>query len=293
MAERKMDSREFGLVFAQQLFAVEDLHYGFWSEDLEPSLLNFKTAQQRYTDFLIEAIPPKPEATGGVRVLDIGCGTGHTLVQMLDRGYRADGLVPAPAMAEQVRARLRQRGEQESRLFECTLQAMPAAERNQQYDVALFSESFQYVPMSQAFSLLETIVKPGGYVVICDFFKTEHAGDGQPGDRSFGGGHRYTDFQQLLKDLPFEVLRDEDITRNLSPNLALVNSVLMQRVAPALGTLNRYLQDNKPWLAWLIHLLFRKKFAKIRYKYLSGLRSQETFERYKTYHLIVLRYQPA
>mgnify|MGYP001827102477 FL=1 len=46
---KKMTSRELGLVLAQQLLDVEDLHYGLWDPDMELSLGNIALAQQRYT----------------------------------------------------------------------------------------------------------------------------------------------------------------------------------------------------------------------------------------------------
>ena len=51
-----MDSKEFGLVAAQQLFQVEDLHYGFWDEDQFASLSNWKQAQEKHTQFLFKYI---------------------------------------------------------------------------------------------------------------------------------------------------------------------------------------------------------------------------------------------
>src|SRR5688500_19379785 len=86
-----MHSRELGLVLAQQLGNVEDLHYGLWDPDLELSFANLRVAQQRYSDLILSQLPP---ATGEVRVLDVGCGTGHLISQMLDRGYLADGVIP-------------------------------------------------------------------------------------------------------------------------------------------------------------------------------------------------------
>jgi SAM-dependent methyltransferase len=286
-----MNSKELGLVLGQQILGVDDLHYGLWSDDLPLSFANMAEAQQRYTEMLVSALPP---AEGGeTKVFDIGCGTGHILAQLLDRGYRADGLVPAPKLAEIVRKRLAQRPDKPARLFESTFEAFPVNEHIDYYDAALFSESYQYIPMSASFPILRQIVKPGGLVVICDFFKTEHAGDGQPGDKSFGGGHKMHEFYAELGKHPFTLIEDKDITRQVSPNIKLLDDTLMHKLLPAGQTINRYLADNYPtsWklIKGLFKLFFGKKLAKQKYKYFSGNRSQEVFERYKTYHLIVLK----
>ena len=294
-----MGSKEMGLVLGQQLLGVDDLHYGLWDDDLTLSLSNLAEAQQRYTDLIISALP---SAEGGkTRVIDIGCGTGHILAQLINQGFLADGLVPAPKLAEQVRARLEKYStisdanldKSSARLFENTFEEFPMEEHNNYYDAALFSESYQYIPMSASFPILAHIVKPGGLIVICDFFKTEHDGDGQPGDQSFGGGHRMDQFYAELGKHPFTLLRDEDITKRVSPNIKLVDETLTQKLIPAGQTLNRYLTDNYPKTYGLIkkifNLFFGKKLRKQKYKYFSGFRTQAVFERYKTYRLIVLK----
>jgi SAM-dependent methyltransferase len=285
-----MHSRELGLVLAQQILGVDDLHYGLWDNDLELKLSNLGQAQQRYTELLIGALPP-PQP-GPVRVLDVGCGTGHTLAQMLDRGYQADGVVPSPSLAKLVRQRLLQRPESAARLFECKFEDFPAEQHAQRYDVALFSESFQYINMDASLRILQTILKPGGIVVICDFFKTERHGDKGPGDRSFGGGHKMQEFYRKIAGTRFTLLRDEDITRRVSPNLELLNDLLLNTVKPVGLTLDRYFSSNWPRLSWIARKLLRKKLEKANYKYFSGHRNRETFERYKTYHLLVYRLAP-
>ena len=280
-----MHSRELGLVLAQQILGVDDLHYGLWDADLELKLTNVGIAQQRYTDFLLATLPPAHP--GPVRVLDIGCGTGHILGQLLDRGYRGDGVIPSPSLATLVRQRLQKRPGNQSQLFECRFEDFPADQYAQHYDVALFSESFQYISMDASFELLQKIVKPGGLVVICDFFKTAHHGDRGPGDKSFGGGHQLTDFYSKIKTTRFVPLRDEDITQRVSPNLDLLNDFLLNTIKPVGLSLDRYLSSNYPKLSWIAQKLMRKKLAKANYKYFSGHRSKETFERYKTYHLMV------
>jgi len=286
-----MDSKELGLVLGQQLLGVDDLHYGLWGEDLPVTLSNLPEAQQRYTDMIIGWLPAA--AGGNTRVIDIGCGTGHILGQLIDRGYLADGLVPAPKLAEQVRKRLSTRPANSARLFETTFEKFPLDEYGAYYDAALFSESYQYIPMSASFPILAHIVKPGGLIVICDFFKTEHDGDGQPGDKSFGGGHRMQQFYNELEKQPFTLIHDEDITTRVSPNIKLVDDTLTKKLIPAGKTINRYLTDNYPKTYGIItkifNLLLGKKIRKQTYKYFSGHRTQAVFERYKTYHLIVLK----
>jgi len=125
--------------------------------------------------------------------------------------------------------------------------------------------------------------------VICDFFKTAAHGDGGPGDKSFGGGHPHRDFLETMARFPFRLLKDEDITKRVSPNLKLLNDWLMNRARPAGQTLDRYFRSNYPLSARLATWFFRKRLRKLQYKYFSGHRSQETFERYKTYHLLVYR----
>ena len=287
MVKEKMGSRELGLVLTQQILGVDDLHYGLWDEGMELKMTNLGIAQQRYTDNMIAAMPaPKP---GPVKVLDIGCGTGHVLGQLLSRGYQADGLVPAASLAKLVRKQQAKFPDIKSRFFECRFEDLPFNELEKQYDVCLFSESFQYISMEASFELLQKILKPGGIVVICDFFKTEHHGDGGPGDGSFGGGHAMADFYRKVKESKFELVRDEDITKRVSPNLQLVNDLLHNTIKPVGLTLDRYLSDNYPKISWLIKKMLRKKLDRMKYKYFEGHRSKETFERYKTYHLMVLK----
>lgn len=295
VTEDKMGSKELGLVLGQQLLGVDDLHYGLWEDDLPLSFANMAEAQQRYTDMIISALPsPEDGDTGSkTKVIDIGCGTGHILGQLIDRGFAADGLVPAPKLAEQVRKRLAERSGKQAKLYQATFEQFPIDERRDYYDAALFSESYQYIPMSASFPILAQIIKPGGLVVICDFFKTEHAGDGQPGDKSFGGGHKMAQFYAELEKHPFTLLHDEDITTKVSPNIKLLDDTLTQKLAPAGQTINRYLCGNYPRTWGLIKTVFKffwgKKIEKQKYKYFSGHRTQEVFERYKTYHLLVLK----
>lgn len=281
----KIHSRELGLVLAQQLGDVEDLHYGLWDADLPLTFANLREAQQRYSNMLLAELPP----AAGAKVLDVGCGTGHLIRQMLQRGYEADGVIPSSDLGALVRRRIGDVGGYRPRIFECRFEDFPVAEHRSSYDVVLFSESFQYIRPADSLPRVQAILRPGGTLIICDFFRTAAHGDGGPGDRSFGGGHRYADFVETMARFPFQLVRDDDITTRVSPNLRLLNDWLMQRARPAALTINRYLASNYPLSTRLARWLFRKRLRKLEYKYFSGHRSPETFERYKTYHLLVYR----
>lgn len=289
MKPAPMDSREAGLVLGQQLLGIDDLHYGLWENDIPLSIGNMAQAQQRYTDQLLACLPPPAE---GVRILDIGCGTGHILEQCLKRGYHIDGVSPAPDLSRLVHQRLARHPGNDSRLFECLFENFPVAGNEHKYDAVFFSESFQYIPMAKAFELIEQILKPGGKVVICDFFKVPDVDPDTPGANTFGGGHDFNTFQKVLESIPFKVARDTDITTKVSPNIALLDDLLMNRIGPALGTIGQYFKGRRPFVFWLLTRPFRKKIDKLRHKYFSGHRSQQTFERFKTYHLIELIHQP-
>jgi SAM-dependent methyltransferase len=281
-----MHSRELGLVLAQQLGNVEDLHYGLWDSDLELCFSNLRVAQQRYSDMILAQLP---SSTGNVRVLDVGCGTGHLICQMLDRGYLADGVIPARDLATLVRQRVGNRNGYEPRIFDCRFEDFPMDEGRARYDVVLFSESFQYITLADSLPLVQQLLKPGGTLLICDFFKTAAHGDGGPGDKSFGGGHPHREFLETMTRFPFRLMKDEDITKRVSPNLQLLNDWLMNRAKPASQTIHTYLSSNYPISTRMLMWFFRKKLRKAQYKYLSGHRSKETFEKYKTYHLMVYK----
>lgn len=285
----KMSSRELGLVLAQQILDVEDLHYGLWDPDLDVSLGNIALAQQRYTELLLGKIDALLAGHPAPRILDVGCGTGHMLQLMVERGYAVDAVNPSAQLNRQVRARLAAMQHTDSTLFESDFESLPLATCQHRYDLLLFSESFQYIPLPEIFQKCPLLLKPGGQVLLCDFFKTDAHCDGAEGDRSFSGGHLLGLFYEHVLAAPFTLLHDEDLTARVSPNIALLDEWLTQRLLPASRSIDQFLLSRYPRLTRLTKWLARHKLDRLRYKYFSGHRSQAVFEKYKSYRLLVLQ----
>jgi SAM-dependent methyltransferase len=56
------------------------------------------------------SLAPLPELPRGSRVLDIGCGTGSTVLQCIERGYEAAGIDISPTAVKRARERLLRKG---------------------------------------------------------------------------------------------------------------------------------------------------------------------------------------
>jgi hypothetical protein len=66
-----------GLVVAQQLTGIDDLHYGYWEEGTIPSATGIIAAQKRYTEQLVDTIRRYSDDPSATRILDVGCGTSN------------------------------------------------------------------------------------------------------------------------------------------------------------------------------------------------------------------------
>jgi len=277
-----MDSKEFGLVAAQQLFKIEDIHYGFWKDGENATLANWKQAQEAHTEFLFKYIFEHIKNKEASHILDIGCGVGFTTKKLLELGYNVDGLVPYQWMAEYASNLVSDfKKDNTGRIYECRFEDFN--EKSTKYQVTFFSESFQYVHLGESFQMLDQILTDNGKVIIFDFFKKDNV----EGISPLGGGHKLNDFYSAAKKYNYNILSDIDVTQNLSPNLKLVNEVLVDRLLPFSETLNKFLSTRYPKIYRFFKWVLRKKISKLAFKY-SEDRNEENFIKFKSYRLIVL-----
>lgn len=268
------DSRELGLALGilcgRYLLNTQHLHYGYWPEDLPVKLSNLGTAQQCLADLILAHVP-----SGVSSILDVGCGAGALASQMLSRGYSVDCVCPNPLLAAYARKRLKNA----SHIYKCRYEALNT---NRRYDLVLFSESFQYMRAYKSIAKTLRVCNPGGYLLICDFFKTDAAGE-----CVIGGGRNFARFRELVcRYRCLENLKDIDITRETAPTVDLLNKALSP-VAALWQVLRRLSGGPSSPLFAGEHLGAR--LHKLERKYFSGLRTAQHFSTFKSYRLLLYR----
>jgi len=268
----KVSTKELGLILGTRLMKTDDLHYGYWGPGLEVNLANLPKAQAAYSQFLMAHIP-----AGTKTILDVGCGTGHLSEQLRAHGFQVEGISPSPMLSDMVAKRLGP----DYKLYRCMFEDFATP---QHYDLILFSESFQYIKPALSLPKAHGLLNNGGHVLIADFFRTD-----APGVSALKGGHELADFYRILKNQPFRVLSDEDITPQTAPNLKLVDDLLSDYALPVWEAAAYYLKNNRPWLSALVYRLFQKKIDQAHFKYFSHQRTAENFAKFKSYRTLVLQ----
>lgn len=276
----KVDSKEVGLIAGLNVLnfflGTKDLHYGLWGDDLEVKVQNIPEAQKRYSEFLISHFPDEVKT-----ILDVGCGAGGVATELFNRGYQVQGVSPSPLLSE---AAQNQAGKDfkihHGRFEDVNFSA------DEKFDLVMFSESFQYITLNMVLDKAQTLLRPGGYIVICDFFKTD-----AKGKSVIGGGHPFDAFQQVLNKSELTVLKEKNITKETAPNLDLVDQMGRELILPTMELVSYTFKNNRPWLAKIFSWKFRKKLDKLHYKYLSGERNAASFSKYKIYKFYLLQKQ--
>jgi SAM-dependent methyltransferase len=270
---------DVGLAFTKWLTGAENLHYGLW-DGLEVSAANLRAAQEAYTERLFALLPDRP-----CRILDIGGGAGETAKKLLALGHAVDIVVPSPFLASRCRANA-----PAARVHESTFEDFTAAPGS--FDICLFSESFQYIPLDQGLPKCLTLLAPGGEIILADCFRSPH----YTGDRMLapvGGGHRIAAFRETLATLPLAVISEQDVTLSAAPSVEIEQG-LFNVIGYGLTRVDHDLARHRPRLRWVLHrairaLISERKRARLDQRLNQQARNRDNFARFNIYLLMRLR----
>jgi len=261
---------EIGLIVCRYLLKTEELHFGYWPDDLPVEVLNLPAAQENHSRLIVDHLPISKG-----RILDVGCGAGTFGRKLIDRGFSVDGVIPSAFLAQRVREVFGGQGE----VFESRFEEM---ETDKKYDLILFSESFQYVDIETGLTKAARLLDDGGHMVICDFFDKQTAKV-----KSVKGGHKWSLFEDALSRGSWTITDDVDITRETGRTLDLVKDVMTEVALPICGLADATFRERHPIFSKILHWKFKKRIEKVRTRYLGGRMSSESFEAAKTYRLLV------
>ena len=267
-----------GLALVRWLTGAENLHYGLWT-GLEMTAGNLRAAQDAYTEKLFTQLPP-----GKLRILDIGGGAGETAKKLIALGHSVEIVVPSAYLADCCR-----RNAPEAVLHECRFEDYAGTGP---FDLCLFSESFQYIPVMDSLPRCAGLLAPGGHVLIADCFRTDaYLGRGEDGPKP-GGGHRESTLRAALMTVPFDLVFEEDVTADVAPSIDFEQG-MFNVMGVGLTSAAREIRLKKPMINWLLTRVIRVFLSRKRRKNLverltGATRTSAEFVIYNRYLILKL-----
>jgi ubiquinone/menaquinone biosynthesis C-methylase UbiE len=117
----------------------------------------FKYSRHQLHKFLKKYLP---EDGTGLRLLDSGCGTGHHMVPLRERGYEVAGVDASKEMLEHARI-----NNPESLILEADVEEIPLPDAS--FDIILSVEVLRHLPRSaQTIAEMSRLLKPGGFALV-------------------------------------------------------------------------------------------------------------------------------
>jgi len=263
---------DIGLRFAQKVFGLKYLHYGYF-ENLPTTLDALPEAQEVYVQQVLSHIPQDVK-----KVLDVGCGAGGVALNLVNRNLDVTCVDPDPYMLQKTSELTDHRIKTKNDFYE-KADGLPEG----QFDMVLMSESCQYVPFSEGFAQHKRFLRPGGYVLISDFFKVKDL------DQPYlsKSGHKLEDFVKEAKAQGFEQIVDRDITKQTAPTHDIYQSILKDKAFPVAEALFEYVERRYPRIYKMLGYFMRKKILFLKQKY--SHQGADIFVQYKSYRIMLFQ----
>jgi SAM-dependent methyltransferase len=268
--DKARHTRELGLELGYRLlkFALktEHLHYGLFEPDIPVDFSNIKVAQERYLQRLVELIP-----AGTRTILDVGCGSGKMAEHLLEKGYIVDCVSPGVELTALACERLGAR----ATIYRGRYEAVWIPKR---YDLILFSESFQYIPLNIAVAKSVSLLNAGGHILICDFFS-----DPSKGKSPIGGGHPFPKWRETYAQHPIDLLVERDITNETAPVHDITHSFVQEVARPMWEKSCNAAALRWPLPTRLLRFFFRRTIQRMEEKRITTVKDGASFRRHKIY----------
>ena len=268
----KVIGLDAGLLIGKFFMDTEELHYGYWPNDKTATAQNFSEAQERHSQLIIDNIPK-----GVKKILDVGSGSGSLAKKIVALGYQVDCVIPSEFLADKVQQKLDGSSKIHINKFE-------DLDISNNYDLILFSESFQYVHLIKSIDKILSILDKNGYLLICDVFHKNVSGISP-----MRGGHRLDLFENEIEKTDLVKKADIDITLETAPTWDFLNQFLNEVAIPISDMSHSYMKYKYPKLIRFMKWKYRNRLEKIRKVWLSNELTGENFAKFKSYRLFLFK----
>ena len=126
-------------------------------------------------------------------------------------------------------------------------------------------------------------LRPGGYILVCDFFRVKPADERNP-SRS---GQMWDDFLAYAERHGFRVVKQKDITKFTGPTMDIYQEFLSQKAIPGVELILEAVERAVPTLYKIGKMFFGKKLSKVKSKYQK--QGSDLFMEYKRYMTVLLQ----
>ncbi|MCY4541941.1 MAG: class I SAM-dependent methyltransferase [Rhodobacteraceae bacterium] len=267
---------ELAVDLARFLTGREHLHYGLWLDGMEVSVSNLLAAQDAYNERILSMFPQAE----GLRVLDIGGGTGEFAKGLVQGGRQVEIVVPDEYLAN----RCRENAGPTVPVHGTTFEDFTC---DRQFDVCLFAESLQYIDLRTALNKATELLTSNGVIIVGDCFRISD-GVAASGERAIGGGHPLEAFRNEIARLSLSTLREEDVTAEVAQSIELERQ-FYEVVGGMASKIDSALRENYPLSHWFLsRFMSRKLVGKLKRRISNDERSVEEFCRHNCYLMVLL-----
>jgi MPBQ/MSBQ methyltransferase len=246
---RQSSKLNFELLFMTEVLKLSSLHYGYWDDRARLGALDLdelRRAQTLFTERLLEKIPPNIST-----ILDVGAGIGDNARALSARGYRVTAISPDENHPHYFDAM----NDPQVTFHQSRFETFVSTER---FDLLLFCESNNQFDARVGLEQCRRLVKPGGHLLVSGMFKAKGS--------SFAPGFRLEDLEylKLAREHGFVLREATDITENVLPTVAMVQTALETYVRPLWDLSVSFLATRAAWKHRVVKWFFANQTGYLR-----------------------------